>query len=193
MPDQGPDHSETRRFEEAVLPHLDAAYNLARWLTRNHHDAEDVLQDAVLRAYRFFGGCRPGDAQPWLLRIVRNAAYDWLRVNRPAEVSGFADLDPDDADGALYTQDVFHAAADDPEAAALKATERRALNRLIAELPVEYREAVVLRELENLSYRAIAEITGVPVGTVMSRLSRARRRLHAGWTTMTAQEASHGS
>lgn len=188
-----PNRSPATRFEETVLPHLDAAYNLARWLTRNHDDAEDVMQDAVLRAYRFFGGCRPGDARPWLLRIVRNAAYDWLRANRPAEVRGFADVAPDDSDGTSYTEDVFHEAADDPEAATLRAADRQLLNRLIADLPAEYREAVVLRELEDLSYREIADVTGVPVGTVMSRLSRARRRLQDGWNTVGKKEVGRGA
>ncbi|CAO3358872.1 sigma-70 family RNA polymerase sigma factor [Azospirillum melinis] len=188
-----PNRSPATRFEEIVLPHLDAAYNLARWLTRNHHDAEDVIQEAFLRAFRFFSGCRPGDARPWLLRIVRNTAYDWLRANRPAEVQGFADLDPDDSDGVSYTEDVFHSASDDPEAAALKAADQQVLNRLIAGLPLEQREALVLRELENLSYREIADVTGVPMGTVMSRLSRARRLLQAGWSTLKAQEVGRGS
>lgn len=187
-----PNRSQTTRFEETVLPHLDAAYNLARWLTRNHHDAEDVMQDAFLRAYRFFGGCRPGEARPWLLRIVRNAAYDWLHANRPAEVHGFADLDPSDPDGAACVEDVFHAPPDDPETAVLKEAERRLLNRLIAELPVEYRETVVLRDLEGLSYREIAEVAGVPVGTVMSRLSRARDRLQRAWAETNAAEGSRG-
>ncbi|WP_448191644.1 sigma-70 family RNA polymerase sigma factor [Azospirillum sp. sgz301742] len=187
-----PDRSQTTRFEETVLPHLDAAYNLARWLTRNHHDAEDVMQDAFLRAYRFFGGCRPGDVRPWLLRIVRNAAYDWLRANRPAEVRGFADLDPGDPDGAACVEDAFHDPPDDPETLVLKEAERRLINRLIADLPVEYREAIVLRELEDLSYREIAEIAGVPMGTVMSRLSRARRLLQTAWTEANAAEAGRG-
>ncbi|PWC40418.1 hypothetical protein TSO221_25155 [Azospirillum sp. TSO22-1] len=177
-----PNRSPATRFEETVLPHLDAAYNLARWLTRNHHDAEDVMQDAFLRAHRFFGGCRPGDARPWLLRIVRNAAYDWLRANRPAEVSGFADHDPADPDGAACVEDAFHGPAEDPETLAMREAERRLVNHLIADLPVEFREAIVLRELEGLSYREIADIAGVPMGTVMSRLSRARHMLAAAWT-----------
>lgn len=188
-----PNRSPATRFEETVLPHLDAAYNLARWLTHNHHDAEDVIQEAFLRAYRFFSGCRPGEARPWLLRIVRNTAYDWLRTNRPAEVRGFADLDPDDSDGVSYTEDVFHGASDDPETAALKVADQQLLNRLIAKLPVEQREALVLRELEDLSYREIADVTGVPIGTVMSRLSRARRLLQTGWNGMSAQEVGRGS
>ncbi|WP_448205881.1 sigma-70 family RNA polymerase sigma factor [Azospirillum sp. sgz302134] len=188
-----PNRSQATRFEEAVLPHLDAAYNLARWLTRNHHDAEDVMQDAFLRAYRFFAGCRPGDARPWLLRIVRNAAYDWLRANRPAELSSLDDQPPGGGSfGEACTADVFHDPPDDPETVAMKEAERRLLNRLIADLPVAYREVVVLRELDDLSYREIAEIAGVPLGTVMSRLSRARHMLQAGWAAANTTEGPRG-
>ena len=153
--------SERARFEQQVLPHIDAAYNLARWLTRNDHDAEDVLQDAMLRAYRFFGGLR-GEARPWLLAIVRNACWSWLQANRPADLAA---IDEPDAD------------APGPEALVMREIDRRALNEAIAALPVPFREALVLRELEDLSYKEIARIAGVPIGTVMSRLSRARRLL----------------
>jgi RNA polymerase sigma-70 factor (ECF subfamily) len=155
-----------RRFERLVLPHLDAAYNLARWLTRNDHDAEDVVQEAVLRAYRFLDGLR-GEARPWLLAIVRNSCLSWLQVNRPADVAGFderaIDLQPSDEDG--------------PEVLAARGFDRRMLNEAIAALPAQFREVLVLRELEDLSYKEIARIAGVPIGTVMSRLSRARRLL----------------
>jgi RNA polymerase sigma-70 factor, ECF subfamily len=155
--------SERARFEEQVLPHVDAAYNLARWLTRNDHDADDVLQDAMLRAYRFFGSLR-GDARPWLLTIVRNACWTWLQANRPAEVAAVEESEHEsDAPG--------------PEALAAREIDRRALNEAIAALPVHFREAIVLRELEDLSYKEIARIAGVPIGTVMSRLARARRLL----------------
>jgi RNA polymerase sigma-70 factor (ECF subfamily) len=150
-------------FEKEVLPHVDAAYNLARWLTRNDHDADDVLQDAMLRAYRFFGSLR-GDARPWLLAIVRNACWSWLQANRPAELAVLDDTDKEsDMPG--------------PEALAAREIDRRALNEAIAALPVHFREALVLRELEDLSYKDIARIAGVPIGTVMSRLARARRLL----------------
>jgi RNA polymerase sigma-70 factor (ECF subfamily) len=149
------------RFEQIVLPHLDAAYNLARWLTRNDHDAEDVLQDAMLRAYRFFGGLR-GEARPWLLAIVRNACWSWLEANRPADL---AVVDEPEAD------------TPGPEAILSRELDRRAVNEAIAALPVPFREALVLRELEDLSYKEIARIAGVPIGTVMSRLARARRLL----------------
>jgi len=150
-----------------VLPHLDAAYNLARWLTRNDHDAEDVLQDAMLRAYRFMDGLR-GAPRPWLLAIVRNACFTWLEANHPAELAGALDeraakLEAPETDG--------------PEAAAARNLDRRILNEAIAALPPQFREVLVLRELEDLAYKDIARIAGVPIGTVMSRLARARRLL----------------
>jgi len=151
------------RFEQQVLPHLDAAFNLARWLTRNDHDAEDVVQEALLRAYRFFDGLR-GAPRPWLLAIVRNACFSWLQANRPAELRAIDGLEQEsDAPG--------------PEALAARDVDRRRLNEAIAALPVQFREVLVLRELEDLAYKDIARIAGIPIGTVMSRLSRARRLL----------------
>jgi RNA polymerase sigma-70 factor (ECF subfamily) len=150
------------RFEQAVLPHIDAAYNLARWLTRNDHDAKDVLQDAMLRAFRHFGSLR-GEPRPWLLAVVRNACFTWLQANRPADVEPLADVADESLPG--------------PEAAFARSVDRRLLNEAIAALPVQFREVLVLRELEDLAYRDIARIAGIPVGTVMSRLSRARRLL----------------
>jgi len=155
--------TERSRFEQQVLPHMDAAYNLARWLTRNDHDAKDVLQEALLRAYRFFDGLR-GEARPWLLAIVRNACFSWLQANRPGDVAPL-DEEAEEAD------------TETPEALAARSLDRRLLNEAIAALPVHFREALILRELEDLSYRDIARITGVPIGTVMSRLARARRLL----------------
>ena len=155
-----------RRFEQLVLPHFDAAYNLARWLTRNDHDAQDVVQEAVLRAFRFFDGLR-GEARPWLLSIVRNTFITWLQNNRPADTVGFEDgfveLIPSDEDG--------------PDVLAARNFDRKMLNEAIAALPLQFREALILRELEDLSYKDIARITDAPIGTVMSRLARARRLL----------------
>ncbi len=156
------------RFEQVVLPHLDAAHNLARWLTRNDHDAEDVVQESYLRAFRFFDGFRGGDARAWLLTIVRNTCFTWLHQNRPQEATtAFDEEIHSDPDEAL-----------NPEELLLQTADSRLLQKALEELPVKFREVVVLRELEGLSYKEIAEIAGIPLGTVMSSLARARRRLH---------------
>ena len=149
-------------FEQAVLPHLDAAYNLARWLTRNDHDAEDVAQEACLRAMRFFDGFHGGSVRPWLLTIVRNTYLTWLRKNRTEEAAPL---------------DEFESAGANPEELLIEQVDGAALRRALDTLPPEYREAIVLRELEEMSYKEIAEVAGIPIGTVMSRLARARRRL----------------
>jgi len=156
------------RFEQMVAPHLGAAYNLARWLTRNDHDAQDIVQDAALRALRFIDGLRGDNARPWLLGIVRNATWTWLQANRPAEVSSQEDVGEPQLPAP---------ARDEPENAAIRRADARLLNEAIAALPPALREVIVLREMEDLAYRQIAEIAGVPIGTVMSRLSRARRLL----------------
>jgi RNA polymerase sigma-70 factor (ECF subfamily) len=161
------------RFEQQVLPHVDAAYNLARWLTRNDHDAEDVLQDAMLRAYRFYDGLR-GEPRPWLLAIVRNACFTWLHRNRPADVESFDE-------GTWLPEDEVAG----PEVLAAKDLDRRILNDAIAALPVQFREVLVLRELEDLSYKDIARIAEIPIGTVMSRLARARRLLAGSLRALT--------
>ncbi len=160
---------ENRRpnFEEVLLPHLDAAYNLARWLTRNPQDAEDVVQDAYLRAFRFFGGFHGGNARTWLLKIVRNTSYTWLHQNR-AQRSATA------FDEQLHTDT---AESENPETSLLRKADSRLLNQALDELPPEFREVLVLLELEGLSYKEIAEVMGIPIGTVMSRLARARHRL----------------
>ncbi len=152
-------------FEAAVLPHLDAGYTLARWLTRGRGDAEDVVQEALVRALTYFPGFRGGNARGWFLQIVRNAAYASLTLNRgqPLPIDGDEDNLPDPAD--------------DPEAALLRRRGRADLARLIAALEVELRETLILREFEELSYKEIAQVTGAPIGTVMSRLWRARRAL----------------
>ena len=163
-------------LESALLPHLDAAFNLARWLTRSPDDAEDVVQEACLRALRYYGSFHGESARTWLLTIVRNTCFTWLRNNRDRqEVPLFDDDrfdDPKD-EGAFGGG----SAGNDPEAIAIQSADRALLNRLIGELPLPFREVLVLRELEDLSYKEIAEVAAVPIGTVMSRLSRARRLL----------------
>lgn len=159
------DSDERGRFERATLPHLDAAYNLARWLTGDPHAAEDVVQDAYLRAARFFATFRGGDARAWLLTVVRRAAFDWLAKSRAVTTAPF--------DEELHGGDESPA----PDEQAVRAADQRLLRQALQELPPEFREVTVLRELEGLSYQEIAAVTEVPVGTVMSRLSRARRQL----------------
>jgi len=155
------------RFEQAILPHLDAAYNLARWLTRNDHDAQDMVQDASLRAFKFFDGFHGVDARAWLLTIVRNTCYTWLEQNRRGQAMTSFDEE-------------IHTVEEDalnPSALALKSGDREMLKQSLEQLPAEFREVIVLRDLEELSYKQIAEVINVPLGTVMSRLARARARL----------------
>jgi RNA polymerase sigma-70 factor (ECF subfamily) len=174
-------------FDQAVLPHLNAAYNLARWLTRNPDDAQDVVQEAYLRAFKYFSGFSGEDGKAWLLSIVRHACFTWLRKNRPAELTQF---DDDAGDQGVEAGDE---AENNPEQRLLVTRDRELLNRLIAELPAEFREVVILRELEELSYREIAVIAAIPIGTVMSRLARARRRLRRGWLRARSSEDRYGA
>jgi len=162
-----PEHNRLPSFEQAVLPHLDAAYNLARWLTRNERDAEDVVQESYLRAFRFFAGFRGGDARAWLMRIVRNTCYTWLHANRPLQ-------EATEFDENLCSP---HSRNPNPEEAALRNDRGAVVRKALETLPANFREVLILRELEGLSYKEIAEITGMPAGTVMSSLSRARDRL----------------
>jgi RNA polymerase sigma factor (sigma-70 family) len=158
---------ERRRFEEALLPHLGAAYNLARWLTRDADDAEDVVQEAYLRALKSFGGFHGSDGRAWLLAIVRNACYTWLQKKRVREpVTAF--------DEEIHGLDAGTAS---PMVLLLQKENKQAVHQAVEELPIDLREVVVLRELEGLSYKEIAAIADIPMGTVMSRLARARQRL----------------
>jgi RNA polymerase sigma-70 factor (ECF subfamily) len=161
------DSRQLARFQELILPHLDAAYNLARWLTRQDQDAADVVQEAYLRAIRFFDGFHGGDGRVWLLAIVRNTYYNWSKQNRVLRSTTWFDEELHSTPQA----DV------DPERLALAAEDRQRLHQALEELPTEYREILVLRELEGLSYKEIAEVAGLPMGTVMSRLARGRDRL----------------
>jgi len=161
---------DAERFERTVVPHLDDAYTLARYLLRDEHDAQDVVQEAALRAVRYFRGYAGGDARAWLLAIVRNCSLTWRRRRRADERTvPFTDgMD----NVALLT-------AREADAGAVEASERVRVQRAVDSLPHEFREVVVLREIQDLSYREISDVIGVPIGTVMSRLARARKRLAA--------------
>ncbi|HZE68878.1 MAG TPA: sigma-70 family RNA polymerase sigma factor [Pyrinomonadaceae bacterium] len=159
-------------FEEAVLPHLNAAYNLAHWLTRNDTDAEDVVQEAYLRAFKFFGGFHGADGRSWLLAIVRNTCYTWMQHNRSPELS----VPLDDELHEIESKDL------DPEALLVQRADTLMVRQALEELPIEFREVLVLRELEEMSYKDIASITDLPLGTVMSRLARGRKRLQLALT-----------
>ncbi len=163
------------RFEKSVLPHLDAAYNLARWLTRNDHDAEDVVQEAFLRAFRFYEGMHGNDARPWLLAIVRNTGYSWLEKNRPADLVALDDSGSVSSEAETVGHEA--PAESNPEVILLQSANRKLVNLALEELPVGYREVIVMREIEDLTYKEIAAIAHVPIGTVMSRLSRGREML----------------
>lgn len=156
------------RFEQAVLPHLDAAYSLARWLTRNDEDAQDVTQESFLRAFRFFDGYQGGNMRAWLLTIVRNTCYTWLHQNRPPESAV-------EFDEEIHSEEF--SADTNPELQVLASADKATLQRALEELPEMFREALVLREIEGMSYKEIADVASVSIGTVMSRLARARTRL----------------
>ena len=159
------DPEDRLRFEQLVLPHVDAAFNFARWLLRRRDDAEDVAQEALLRACRFFRGFHGGDARAWLLQIVRNTCYTWLEKNRPMELS------------VEFDEELHLQTCATPETIAIAGDNRERLTRALETLPPRYREVLILRELEGCSYKEIAAITSIPIGTVMSSLSRARRQL----------------
>jgi RNA polymerase sigma-70 factor, ECF subfamily len=170
------------QFEPLALPCMEAAFNLAFWLVRSRADAEDIVQEAYLRAFRAFDGFRGGDMRPWLLAIVRNTAYRWLSNRRRSGT--VVSLEEAFAEGGGQTADDI--ASDEPtaEERLIGAAERDYVLRALAELPPAFREVLVLREIEGLSYRDIAEVTGVPVGTVMSRLSRGRGELRKALTRL---------
>ena len=163
------------RFEAQVLPHLDAAYRFARWLSRAPADADDVVQEAILRAFRGFDALRGSNVKAWLLAIVRNCHSTALKQQQRR---GFVQLpeENDAQDGYAMT-----ATTPDPESASIRRDEQRTLDRLIAALPEEHRTVLILREIEEMDYRQIATVTNVPIGTVMSRLARSRAALKARW------------
>jgi RNA polymerase sigma factor (sigma-70 family) len=162
----------SHRFQVLALPHLDAAYNLARWLCRNRNDAEDIVQEAYLRAFRFFDSFHGESARPWLLAIVRRTWYsEWRRRASTEEVAAFDDNQDD------VPLEGWASAGVDPETLAIQAQDAQRVHAALEQLPVEFREVLILRELEDLSYREIAAISDLPVGTVMSRLARGRRKL----------------
>jgi RNA polymerase sigma factor (sigma-70 family) len=176
----------TKRFEEVALPHLDAAYNLARWLTKNDHDAQDIAQEAYLRAYKFFDGFDGDDGRAWLFTIVRNTYFTWRQKNShraqdesyDEESHGLDDSNPAFVDSASHSN---------PEALLVRQASMQIINRALERIPADSREVIVLRELEDLSYKEIAAIAGVPIGTVMSRLARARGQLRTQLEQMNAE------
>jgi RNA polymerase sigma-70 factor, ECF subfamily len=174
LDEQSGNGRDTRRFGDLALPHLDSAYNLARWLTRDDHDAQDVVQEAYLRALRSFSGFRGDNARPWLLAIVRNTCYTWLAQHRRAEVEVSYD---DDLHGGDDRAEGIGAPDVNPEAILARQDDVRLVDLALSQLPVGYREVVVLRDIEDLSYKEIAAVSGLPIGTVMSRLSRGRKLL----------------
>ena len=168
------------RFDRDLLPHLDSAYNLARWLTKNEDDASDVVQESFVKAFRHIDQLIGEDAKPWLLAIVRNTAHRLMtkRTNQTLALEDQVELIRDDGPS--------------PEEAAFRTADKEVVNRLLDQLPVEFREVVVLRELEDLSYKEISEVIDVPVGTVMSRLSRARQRLQTELSRIEQEEGPLG-
>jgi RNA polymerase sigma-70 factor (ECF subfamily) len=172
------EHGKLARFEQIVLPHMDAACNLARWLTRNDQDAQDVVQEVYLRALRFFEGFRGGGSRTWLLAIVRNTCFTWLQQNRPPEPTTEFDEE-------------IHSAEDDvptAEMLLLQEADKKLVTQALEQLPAQFREVLVLRELEGLSYKEIADVVGIPLGTVMSSLARGRQRLRQSLTNALARE-----
>ena len=169
-----------QNFEEVALPHLRAAYNLARWLTRDETDAEDVVQEAYLRAFKHFGSFHGGDGRPWVLAIVRNTCYTWMQHNRSPELT----IPLDDELHEIESKDL------NPEALLMQSADTEMVRQALEDLPVEFREVMVLRELEGLSYKQIADVAEIPVGTVMSRLARGRKRLQQSLASRGNKETS---
>jgi RNA polymerase sigma-70 factor (ECF subfamily) len=170
------DEDKSGKFEAIALPHLDAAYNLARWLTRNDQNAEDLVQMAFMRAFKFFGGFRGGDARAWLLTIVRNTYYTSLRDNKHEQADICFDEDLHGQDEQAQDASPYDI-GNNPENILAARDAKRLVNQGLESLPQTFREVIVLKELDDLSYKEIAEIAGIPLGTVMSRLARGRKLL----------------
>ena len=165
------------RFEQSVLPYLNAAHNLAYWLVHNHHDAEDVVQDAFLRAFEFFDGFHDGNARAWILTIVRNTSYSWLQRNRSQVLVTEFNEEAHSLTGN----------SPDPEILMQRASDTQLMKDALDQLPLPFREVLVLREIQDLSYKEIVEVTHLPLGTVMSRLARGRKRLQQYLVENTSQ------
>ncbi|MDB5813038.1 MAG: polymerase, sigma-24 subunit, subfamily [Rhodocyclales bacterium] len=176
------DLTKSQRFEATVLPHLNSAFNLARWLTRSDHDAEDVVQEAYLKAFKYFERFHGGDGRTWLLAIVRNTFYTHYRQSQ--EHSRSEQFDED----CHSMEDISAHGAKTAENALQRRDDERMVNRALEKMPIEFREVLVMRELDDLSYRQIADVIGIPIGTVMSRLARGRK-LFAGLLAHNGQEA----
>ncbi|MGF6771293.1 RNA polymerase sigma factor (sigma-70 family) [Paraburkholderia sp. GAS199] len=182
------DAARSRRFQQLALPHLDAAYNLARWLSGNPSDADDIVQEAFMRAFRFFDTFRGDSARPWLLAIVRRTWYtEWRRRASSQEVVEFDDT-MDDATFEGWS----NSGGDDPQTLLIRDEDAKQVHEALAQLPVEYREVMILRELEEMGYREIAIVADVPIGTVMSRLARGRRKLAALLTAPAGGKSGSG-
>jgi RNA polymerase sigma-70 factor (ECF subfamily) len=182
MRDENREPGRTGSFEQVVLPHLDAAYNLARWLVRKPQDAEDIVQEAYLRAFKFFAGYQGGDSRAWVLKIVRNTSHSFLEKNRPANLA-------EEFDETIHTSVSEQSGV---EGALLQSVDSQMLREALDELPMNFREVIVLRELEGMSYKEIAEVMGKPIGTVMSGLARARTQLKERLIRMRAEEEPRG-
>lgn len=182
MQDENWEAGQTERFEQVVLPHLDAAYNLARWLVRRPQDAEDIVQETYLRAFKFFGGYQGGHARAWVLKIVRNTSYSFLEKNQPAKFV-------EEFDETIHTSVSEQSGV---EGSLLQSVDRHMLREALDQLPVNFREVIVLRELEGMPYKGIAEVMGKPIGTVMSGLARARTQLKERLIQIRAGEVQRG-
>jgi RNA polymerase sigma-70 factor, ECF subfamily len=179
-PTMADDQRKARRFEQIIMPHLDSAYNLARWLTRNDADAQDVVQEACLRAFKYFDGFDGDYANAWLLKIVRNTCFTWIKANRRVEETMGLDDNAEEIDRGDAAMEINASGLGrSPEEIASDHHTALQLNAAIEELPAIFREVVILREMEDMSYREIADIVAVPIGTVMSRLARGRQLLQA--------------